>query len=153
MRRLEYFTVCQSVSLDAMTGEISLFHVTHHRIVAATPTTIPLLCVVGSFIDDEISIDEQNAADDNAEVHVKLNVISPGGEPVNTFRRTLNSAGRSAPHRKTTSSSSSTPSSIENTLFRVTNIPIPHAGDLVFELVVDDNPIAKHTVSVHEKAT
>ena len=136
MRRLEYFTVCQSVSLDAMTGEISLFHVTHHRIVAATPTTIPLLCVVGSFIDDEISIDEQNAADDNAEVHVKLNVISPGGEPVNTFRRTLNSAGR-----------------LENTLFRVTNIPIPHAGDLVFELVVDDNPIAKHTVSVHEKAT
>ncbi len=136
MRRLEYFAVCQSVSLDAMTGEISLFHVTHHCIVAATPTTIPLLCVVGAFIDDEIEMDEQNAGNDDAEAHVKLNVISPGGEPVNTFRRTLSSAGR-----------------LENTLFRVTNIPIPHSGDLIFELLVDDESIAKHTVSVREKAT
>ena len=93
MRRLEYFTVCQSVSLDAMTSEISLFHVTHHCVVQETPTTIPLLCAVGSLIDDEIPVDE-SSVESNGESQLKLNVISPGGKPVNTFRRNLASRDR-----------------------------------------------------------
>lgn len=134
MRRLEYFTVCRSVSMDSMSGELSLFHVTHHLVLTA-PTIIPSLSVVAAWIDDEAAPTRNSTQQgESTESHVKLNVISPGGEQVNTFRRTLNSPNR-----------------VEQSVFRVMNIPIPAAGDLIFELLVDDEHTAKHTVSIREK--
>lgn len=133
MRQLEYFVVCKSVSLDAMSQEISLFHVTHFLACSVMPTVVPSLCAVASWIkDDKLMESTDDAA--TVESHVKLNVISPGGEPVNTFRRTLKS-----PNRR------------EQSVFRVMNIPIPQEGDLVFELIVDDQTVAHHIVSIMQK--
>jgi len=133
MRRLEYFVVCKSVSLDAMSGEISLFHVTQHRSVSSLPCVIPSLCAVASWIDEDTLL-EGRVDHATPETHVKLNVISPGGNPVNTFRRTIGSQNR-----------------MQQSVFRVMNIPIPTEGDLVFELVVDDSLVAHHTVVVSQK--
>ena len=133
MRRLEYFAICKSVSLDAMTGEISLFHVTHHVNIPIFPTRIPSLCAVASWIDNDRLADPSNSVE-ASESHIKLNVISPGGAPVNTFRRTLRSPNR-----------------MDQSVFRVVNIPITSEGELVVELVVDDSTVAHHTVLITQK--
>jgi hypothetical protein len=113
-----------------MSGEISLFHLTHHHVVRSFPATIPTLCAVASWIVFDCILSDSDPTDP-VEAQVKLNVISPGGEPINTFSRTLKSANR-----------------MDQAVFRVMNIPVLREGELVFELIVNDVVVAHHKVVV-----
>ena len=126
MQRLEYFLVSESVSIDEVGGTVSIFHIRHHKTLELAPARIPSLWAVAAWIDDG-----NTQSENEDEGHVKLEVVSPGGDPVNTFRRTINS-----PHR------------VEQSLFRVLNIPIVKQGDLLFKLYLNDECVATHTVGI-----
>ncbi len=123
-RRLEYFVVSESVSLDMITKRESIFHVTHGIYVMEVPTLIPVLTASAVWIDDD---SRNNRPKQKAEVHV----VSPGGDPVNKFEKVLDGTRR-----------------YEHSLFGIGKIPIPEAGDLVFKILLDGEEIDTHTIEV-----
>lgn len=124
MRKLEYFLVCESVSIDQAQKTESFQNVLKMLCVQKVPAYIYAVNAVGAWYDPDLK-------DDRSECHIRLEVHPPGDYQPFKFRRTLKSQ-----------------SLFETSFFGVTNIPLNEAGDLVFKLFQNEELVETHTINV-----
>ncbi|MBI2058877.1 MAG: hypothetical protein HYU43_06945 [Armatimonadetes bacterium] len=124
MPELEFFVVCESVSIDQATNQASVFNILEELGADAFPTIVPKCAA--------LSLWRIGQADWNEDWQVILRVMGPGIQkqefPANLKFRQGNLRHRVA--------------------VRLEQIPINGAGDLVFELLLNGNHVAQHVVSV-----
>ncbi|HWE36574.1 MAG TPA: hypothetical protein VG406_08410 [Isosphaeraceae bacterium] len=122
MATLEYFIVCESTSVDAATGRISLFHVIEDLFPDHFPYVLPRV--------EAVSLWNLEAEDDGKDFQVLLR-ITPPGLRVADFPMNL-SRGRSR----------------YRAVLAVERIPLPQPGTLSFEVLLNGRHQASHTVTV-----
>lgn len=120
--RLEYFVVSDSVAVDALTNRVSLFNVLEVVRAPSFPAVHPAAHATSVWIteDEDLKKDYQTT----------LRIIVPGGEQ-REYAANFTVQGRR--HR----------------LFqRIEGIPVPQAGRIVFELLLNGKHAAQHIVEV-----
>lgn len=125
MRNLEFFTVCESVSMDPQQQTESLQNIVKIICIQRVPAVIHSLVAVASFF-------ENDEYDENREnLDIRLEVIPPGVKNTFKFERTLDSQAR-----------------FESAMFGVLSIPIGSHGDLLFKLFQGDELLDTHTAEI-----
>lgn len=126
MPKLEYFVVCESVSVDQETNRVSLFNVVDELSVG---TDIPAAPVVTQLV--AVSSWNREPGDDGREFQAILRIQRHQGEsielPVN-FRM-------DRPRYRL--------------VMRVQGIPPAQNAELVFELLLNGHHVASHSILIH----
>jgi hypothetical protein len=127
MPKLEYFVVCESIAVDRETNRVSLFNILED-IQPVTgdfvgPIISPQMVVVSAW--------NKETGDDGQDFQAIMRVHPPGAEhadfPINFVM--------DRPRKRL--------------ILRVQGPPAKQAGDLRFELRLNDRHVATHTVTVH----
>jgi len=125
MARLEYFIVCESTSVDAETNRISLFHVLEDVFPEIIPGVLPRI--------EAVSLWNLEAEDAVRDFQVALRINLPGVAVGPTFEMNLTRGRRRY-----------------RAALAIENIPLERVGPLLFEVLLNGNHIAGHTVTIHE---
>jgi hypothetical protein len=125
MPKLDYFLVADSVSTDRERNTVSLFHILEEW-PARLPLTVPELVAVSSWT---ISADEMGQ-----DFQVSLNIRLPGAQGSPDFPIfPVNFTAHRPRHRA---------------YHFVKGLRLEHAGDLVFEILINRQVAASHVVWV-----
>lgn len=133
MPKLEYFVVCESISVDRETNRVSLFNIVED----IQPLTKG---ENGHIIAQMVAISAWNRepGDEDKDFQLIVRIHAPGDDP-HDFP--LNFRMDRPRHRL---------------LLRLQGVPAQRPGELRFELLLNSQHVAAHTVNVHspaEKAT
>jgi hypothetical protein len=127
MPAIEYFLLAQSVSTDQDTNLVSVFHIME-EFPTKLPGVIPKLVAVSSW----------NMADDDRghDFQVTLRVPQPSVKDAAPYRDfPINFTTDRMRHR---------------VFHHVKDVPVNQFGDLVFEILLNGEPIATHRLTVKE---
>lgn len=128
MATLEYFLVADSVSTDRERNTLSIFHVLEEW-SGRLPLVIPQLVVVSSW--------KMAPEDRGQDYQVALDIHLPGKQQSPDFKiLPVNFTAEHLRHR---------------TYHFVRGLRIEEAGDVVFELRINDQHAGNHVLWVHEK--
>lgn len=125
MARLEYFVVAESVLNDSETNLTSLVNVYEEISSPVFPLVIPKIAAIALWRPSE-------KEEKGKEYVVKLKVYRPDGatdEFVSGFQFVTGARA----HR---------------VVFRLLGLPIPNDGELIFEVLLNDEKVATHSVPV-----
>lgn len=122
MPSLEYFLVCESVSVDQETRRVSLFNVVEEVRVLAFPANVPQMVVVTSW--------NLTANDLGQDFQVQVRFSSNGVELAAPFP--MNFHGQSPRHRL---------------IAHIVGMPITGPGDIRIELHLNNEYSASHTIT------
>jgi hypothetical protein len=125
MPQLEFFVVCEGVSLDARTGRLSLFDVLEEVGSTGLPAVLPRLVAVSTW---NLELTEMGN-----EHQVGLIVHGPGGSE--HFKKFVNFTAKSIRHR---------------VIQEINHASFDVAGPWRLELTLDGKPEAHHLVHVHQ---
>jgi hypothetical protein len=131
MPHLEYFLVCESVSVDSESNNISLFNVLDDLYPDKLQYVLPKALGVSTW--------NLGPEDEGRDYQTILRVILPhdanaSSDEVNSEAFPMNLVR--TPHRS-------------RAIQGVLNIPLLRTGDLVFEVLLNGERCASHTVTVH----
>lgn len=129
MPKLEYFLVCESISTDRETNRVSLFNVLEDLQVGSPGTAAGPQILVSQFI--AISCWNQETGDEAVDLQAMVKIHPPGGEPKEF---TTNFKMEQPRHR---------------VAFRIQGMPKLEPGQLKFELLLNGEHVAWHTVNIH----
>ncbi len=125
MPKLEYFLVSESISVDQRTNRLSLFNILSEFRSDQFPAVIPQAVVISAW--------NYESGDEDIDYQVKVHVSLPGKEKPKNF--STNIKIESNRHR----------------LFQeFVNLQIAKPGELKFEVFINDEYIASHTVLVQQ---
>ena len=125
MPKLEYFLVSESVSVDQLTNRTSLFNILEEVRANKFPAVIPQVVVTSAW--------NREIGDEDIDYQVKIRISLPGEEEPKDF--SMNFKVESNRHR----------------LFQgFEHLQIQQPGELKFEVFINDEYIASHTVSVQK---
>jgi len=127
MATLEYFVVVESVSIAQFSNRISLFNVIEELTPPAFPTVFPQMVAVSAW--------NSEAGDDQRDLQVMLRVTLSNGTQLPDFTQNLR-----FPQRR------------HRVLSTLEGVPIPAAGQLRFEVFLNGERKASHTVDVSHRA-
>ena len=122
MSRLEYFIVSESIAIDASTNRVSFFHVLEQVNPGSFPHQIARACAVATLIDD---------GNDRGELTATVIVTGPDSPPVRADDIRF-----------------SFESERVRLIFEFPLLTISERGQVVFELLVNDEHKASHEVMV-----
>lgn len=126
MPQLEYFVVCESVSIDRDTNRISLFNIIEDlRPVSTKMGDAPVVQITA------VACWNRQAGDEERDFQSVLRLRAPGDEPKEF---PLNFRMERPRHRLT---------------FRLLGIPSLRPGELIFELLLNGRHEAQHAVTIH----
>ncbi len=123
MPKLEFFIVCESVSIDVESGKISLFNVIEDIFTDALPDYVNINAVGLWNVEPE---------DAGKDYQASLRITPPGLAEGPVFPMNL-TRGRLR----------------YRAVFAVRNIPLNQPGRLVVEAMMNGEHVASHTVIVH----
>jgi hypothetical protein len=127
--KLEYFVVCESISVDQETNRVSLFNVVEDiRPVARGEPAHILTQMVA------ISAWNRESGDEGQDFQLIVRIHAPGDAPQDfplNFRMER---------------------SRQRLYLRIQGVPARHPGELKFELLLNSQPKASHSVTVHPAA-
>ena len=123
MAHLEYFLVAESVIVDQATNVVSLVNVLEELTAPAFPIMVAKCAAVSAWNEDP--------GDVGRDLQVTLRIRSPGSESSIDFHS--NFTMRTSRHR---------------VLQRIAGLPVLAAGELQFEVLLNGEHKAFHTVSV-----
>lgn len=126
MPKLEYFIVCESISVDRDTNRVSLFNVVED--LSAVPQGQPAI-VVAQLV--AVSAWNREPEDSGQDFQAILRIHPPGDEPRDFA---VNFRMRQARHRL---------------YMRVQGVPAQRPGELKFELLLNSRHAATHTITIH----
>lgn len=134
MPRLEYFLVCESTSIDVETNRISLFNVIEelHLAPQGAPARQPAIpvsqCVAVACWNQEPDDEEQDYQE-------TVRICPPGQGQNRDFHVNFSMQGQGRRHRVT---------------LRLQGIPQLEPGELRFELLLNGDYVASHTIDIHQ---
>lgn len=123
MAKLEYFLVCEGVSIDQESNRASLFNVLEEMSSKKFPATIVKIIAISAW--------NKEPEDEGIDYQVMLRVVVPGDSAPQEFP--TNMLITKPRHRLVTT---------------IVGIRVPDPGDVVFEILLNGKHIASHTVSV-----
>jgi hypothetical protein len=129
MPKLEYFLVSESISVDRDQNSVSVFNIIEEITVAKTgPSVIPNLVALSSWIFDTKDVGQ--------DFQVTLKVVLPGAvSPEKTKEFPINFTA---------------PKIRQRIYHRISGLPLHEAGDVVFELLLNGEHKASHTLTVRQ---
>lgn len=134
MPKLEYFLVCESVSVDRETNRISLFNVIEdvHLVKPGAEVSLPL---VVNFV--AVSCWNQDAGDDDQDFQAILRVHTPPADDGAAQYKDLSLNFRMQSRR-------------QRLLMRLVApiLPLAHDGKLKFELLLNGKHCAEHEIGI-----
>ncbi len=133
MPKLEYFLVCESMSTDSETNRVSLFNVLEDLQVASPESTSVSHIPVAQFV--AVSCWNQERGDEVEDFQAIVKIHPPNGEP----------------QQFTTNFKMEQPR--QRLAFRIQGVPKLEPGQLKFELLINGEHIAWHTVNIHPPKT
>lgn len=122
--RLEFFVVSESVSIDQVTNELSVFNILESVASEGFPVLVPKCAAV--------SLWRVEPGDEGRDWQVMVRVTLPGQGPQD-FTTNFQARPRSQRHR---------------VMQRVHGLPLLQEGDLRFELLLNGQHAADHIVTV-----
>lgn len=125
MPHLEYFLVCESVSVDQETNQISLFNVLEGAQGRSFPVHIIKLAAVSAW--------NREPGEEDTDHQVVLRVQVPGEEQVRDMRVNIR---LSQPRHRV--------------IHRIENIRINQPGDLIFKILINEETRAHHVITISE---
>jgi hypothetical protein len=125
MARLEYFVVSESISVDVNHNTVSLFHILNGMQLFEFPGSIPRLAVASAWVFDDPEIERKQ------EFQIRFEIRVPGARAPKIFRANMVAESR-----------------FENLHVEIQNVPVEGAGDIVFEVYLDDERQASHLLVV-----
>ena len=125
MPKLEYFVVSEAVSVDQQTNNVSVFSISE-KLTVTIPASAPHLVATSSW---NIAQDERNR-DFQATLRVTLDGESVSQE-LDNFK--INFTSERDRHR---------------IFHHINGLKLKKAGELIFELLLDGEHVAYHTVTV-----
>ncbi len=129
MPKLEYFLICESMSTDQETNRVSLFNVLEDLTVLGSEDAAQQQSYVTSSLM-AVSCWNREPGDEDRDFQAALLIHAPG-EKVTPFRMNFK---MERPRQRL--------------VFRFQGMPKLRPGELVFELQLDGEHIASHTVNV-----
>jgi hypothetical protein len=129
MPKLEYFLVAESISVDQDQNKVSVFNILEEVAVPESDlTVIPQLVALSSWIFEP--------EDMGQDFQVTLRVLVPRTmTPETTKEFPINFTG---------------PKKRQRIYHRIRDLPLPQAGDVVFQLLLNGDHKASHTLTVHQ---
>lgn len=125
MATLEYFLVCESVSVDQRTNRASLFNVLDEVRANRFPTFIPQAVVTSAWNFED--------GDEDIDYQVRVHISPPGEEMQEPLH--MNVKIESYRHRL---------------FLEIANLRVQEPGELRFEVFMNDEFAASHTVSIEK---
>lgn len=125
MARLEYFLVCESVSIDQETNKISLFNVLEGAQGKSFPVIIPTIAAVSAW--------NRQSGDEDTDYQIILRMQLPGEVEKKDFRTNIRLDQQR--HR---------------VIQRIENIQINQPGELIFEVLINEVSSAHHVITISE---
>ncbi len=125
MARLEYFLVCEGVSVDRQTNRISLFNVLEQVSVMRFPIPLPQVVAISAW--------NRETSDEGIEHQMTLRIHAPGVEQPSEYR--VNVRLENERHR---------------VMHQMQNIQITQPGELRFEILANGEHKAEHLVTIIE---
>ncbi len=123
MPSLEYFLVADSLSVDQMTNTVSIFHVVEQIRSIVFPVHIPRLVCVSS-----LNIEEKDFGKD---FQLTVNIKNPSGKYGEPNRINFTAEKRR-----------------QRFIAHLVNFKIDGPGQLLFELLLNEDRIASHTIDI-----
>ena len=129
MPKLEYFLVAEYISVDRDQNQVSVFNILEEVSVPKSGlTVIPKLAALSSWIFEPKDTDQ--------DFQVILRVILPRAtDPENPKEFSINFTG---------------PKKRQRIYQRIMGLPLEQAGDVVFQLLLNGEHKASHTLTVHQ---
>jgi len=124
MPTLEYFLVSESLAVDQTTNQASVFNIFEELRATAFPFHVPQMAAICAW--------NMAPSEQGQEYQALLRIVPPGGEP---REQRINFVGHRLRSR---------------IILRVIGLPIEQAGDLRFEVELNGDHQASHTVTVFE---
>jgi hypothetical protein len=128
MPRLEYFLVAEATSIDRETNNISIFNVLNDVRFESLPVIIPKGVAISCWIASEQEIAEKS------QLQAVLRIHAPGDEP-RVYRGNFTCDVR-----------------VQHILFEIVGMKIGAAGELRFDLDLNERNVASHTVFLRPRA-
>ena len=125
MPKLEYFLVSESVSVDQQTNRASLFNILDEVRENQFPTIIPQVVVTSAW--------NYESGDENIDYQVKVRMSLPDEEKSKDIP--VNVKIEKSRHRL---------------FLQLVNLQIKQPGELKFEVFINDEYTASHTVLIHK---
>ena len=122
MPALEYFLVAESLAVDQSTNRASVFNIIDELAASSFPVVVPQMAAICAW--------NMSADDEGQDFQAVVRIMSPGEE---LREQRVNFLGQ---HRRS------------RLIFRVFGLPIAREGDLRFEVELNGQYQASHTVTV-----
>jgi len=126
MPKLEYFIVSEGASTDIFTNRVSLFNVVEQIKSKDFPVVLPQVVATTAW--------NKEAADTDLDFQASLRIYSPGEERPKEFP--INFKMERSRHR------------LHQTIIY---LQVTQVGDLVFEILLNGEHVASHTVTVEKE--
>jgi hypothetical protein len=126
MPKLEYFIVCESVSVDQQTNRVSLFNVIEEVWSSRFPATISQAIATSAW--------HREPADEHVDYQVQLRIYAPGEDSYKEFP--VNVKIEKDRHR---------------IFHELANLRVSQPGNLKFEVLINGQYAATHTVTIFQE--
>jgi hypothetical protein len=121
--QLNFFIVAESLSIDQSTNFASAFNIFEEIKVVGFPTIIPSMQILSTWVRDE--------GEEEQDCQCLLRITRPGNESPEEFPTNFRS---SAPRHRT--------------IHRLQGMPLEHAGNLQFEILLNGTTVKQYTIPV-----
>ncbi len=129
MAKLEYFLICESISIDQETNRVSLFNVLEDFQLGSNPAQPPQVPVFPFFV--AVACWNRESGDEGQDFQAVLKVHSPSDAPAQQFTINFKMERRR-----------------QRVVFRLQGMQKLEPGELRFELRLGEEHVAWHTVNV-----